>query len=163
MQMMTVLLGNISVHDDFENYCDEISRICAVCTDHELLLNASKTKEIVFTTSRETPDVPLISISNHTVPLSDSVKYLGVEIDSKLRFSEQADVVSTKCKQRLYIIKRFIFLGAEQSLVNQIFRTFIESYIFYCAIIYYHNMYENEKKCFRKISRIANLHWCKRW
>ena len=152
----TVLLGNISVHDDFENYCDEISRICAVCTDHELLLNASKTKEIVFTTSRETPDVPLISISNHTVPLSDSVKYLGVEIDSKLRFSEQADVVSTKCKQRLYIIKRFIFLGAEQSLVNQIFRTFIESYIFYCAIIYYHNMYEKDKKCFRKIYSIAN-------
>ena len=83
----TVLLGNISVHVDFENYCDEISKICtAVCTDHELLLHASKTKEIVFTTRRETPDVPLISISNHTVPLSDSVKYLGVEIDSKLRF-----------------------------------------------------------------------------
>ena len=32
----TVLLGNISVHDDFENYCDEISRIYAVCTDLEL-------------------------------------------------------------------------------------------------------------------------------
>ena len=44
----TVLLGNISVHDDFENYCDEISRICAVCTDHELLLNTSKTKAIVL-------------------------------------------------------------------------------------------------------------------
>ena len=87
----TVLLGNISVHDDFENYCDEISKICTVCTDHELLLHESKTNEIVFTTRRETPDVPLISISNHTVPLSDSVKYLSVEIDSKLRFPLSAN------------------------------------------------------------------------
>ena len=69
------------MHDDFEKYCYEISKICAVCTDHELLLHASKTKEIVFTARRETPDVPLIFISNHTVPLRDSVKYLGIEID----------------------------------------------------------------------------------
>ena len=65
--MQIILLGNISVHDDFENYCDGISRICAVCTDR------IKNQGIVFTTSRETPDVPLISISNHTVPLNDSV------------------------------------------------------------------------------------------
>ena len=159
MTLFCQVIFLISVHVDFENYCDEISKICAaVCTYHELLLHTSKTKEIVFTTRRETPDVPLISISNHTVPLSDSVKYLGVEIDSKLRFSEQADVVSTKCKQRLYIIKRFIFLGAEQSLVNQIFRTFIESYIFYCAIIYYHNMYEKYKNVFLRFT-VSQTTW----
>ena len=68
--------------------------------------------------------------------VSDTVKYLGVLIDSKLHFAQQATAVSNKCRQRLFIVKRFAFLGAEQRLIRQLFRSFIGSYVFYCEAIF---------------------------
>ena len=46
----TVLIGNIGKVDDFVAYCNEVDRVHNLCSENDLLLNASKTKEMIFTT-----------------------------------------------------------------------------------------------------------------
>ena len=62
--------------------------------------------------------------------------------------------MSTYCKQRLYIIKRFIFLGAEQPLVNQMYVA-LTNYIFPLCHHYLSYVWKRQK-CFRKIHSISN-------
>ena len=47
----TVLLGYISDHGiDNEVYFDEVNRMSSVCSDNNLLLNPTKTHELIITT-----------------------------------------------------------------------------------------------------------------
>ena len=51
----TVIIGNIAGDADFANYLDEISRISLLCKSSDLLLNPTKTNEMLFTTQRNPP------------------------------------------------------------------------------------------------------------
>ena len=90
-----------------------------------------------------------------SIKITDSVTYLGVKLDNKLRFNNQAQAVDTKCRQRLHILKRFAFYGASEQLLNQLFRSFIESCLLYCLPIYFNNLYDYDKKALRRIYCIA--------
>ena len=48
----TCIIGCISNQEDLESYFSEIERISKQCTDLDLLLNASKTQEIMFSTRK---------------------------------------------------------------------------------------------------------------
>ena len=56
------------------------------------------------------------------IAISDSVRYLGLQIDSKLKFEKQANMVISKARQRMFIVRRFSALGADSKLVTQLFR-----------------------------------------
>ena len=83
-----------------------------------LLLNPQKKKEMIFTTKRATPGVKAGCMAGTPIPLSGAVKYLGVIIDEKLKFSERCSKVTTEANQRLYILNRFRYLGAKPSLLK---------------------------------------------
>jgi hypothetical protein len=98
----TVLLGFIGdPTTDNMLYFDEVSRIASVCAADDLLLNAGKTHEMVFSSARVAPDVPQLVLDDTPIELSSSARYLGILIDNTLRFSEHADMVISKAKQRL--------------------------------------------------------------
>ena len=50
-----------------------------------LTFNASKTIAVLFTRKRKVP-LSMLKIDGHTVPYSDYVAYLGVELDCKLHW-----------------------------------------------------------------------------
>ena len=152
----TVIIGNIQSDSDFMLYQEEVNRICILCNNSDLLLNPTKTHEMIFTTSRDPPVFPQVFIDNCAIETTDDVLYLGVHIDSKLRFSKQATSVESKCRQRMYILKRFAFYGASEQLLCQLFRSFIESCLLYCLPVYFNNLFDYDKKALRKIYPIAN-------
>ena len=86
----TVIVGLISDHADFLNYQTEIARIQQLCTANDLLLNPTKTHEMLFSTKHEKPVVPQIIIDGTSIPFSDSVVYLGVTIDNACKQLRQA-------------------------------------------------------------------------
>jgi hypothetical protein len=152
----TVVLGLIADPlVDNEAYFNEVHRLADICYDNDLLLNASKTHEIVFTTQRICPEVPQLYLNGMSIDQSTSVKYLGITLDSKLRFKEHVQNVVTKAKQRLYLVRRFSLLGADNKLVTQLFRSFIESILLYCIVPFYSHLFSNEKKYIRSIFKTA--------
>ena len=148
----TVIIGNIAADADFVNYLDEISRISLLCKSSDLLLNPTKTNEMLFTTQRNPPDFEQLSLDGTVITPSTSVKYLGVTMDNKLRFETHiADKISS-AKQRLYLVKQFKFLGASNQFLNQIFSSFVESCFFNCLLVIFTNLYD------RDIKSICNIH-----
>ena len=155
----TVLLGYISDPGiDNEVYFDEVNRISSVCSDNDLLLNPTKTHELIFTTQRETPEVPTLMLGDVAIPQSNNVKYLGVLVDNKLKFHDHMiDRLNTASK-RMYVVRRFSALGAESRLVTTLFRSFIESILFYCITIFYSHIYSNDKKAIKSFFKEAKFY-----
>ena len=50
------IVGCISDNNGLSNYFDEINRISGLCEELDLLLNPSKTQEMLFFTKRDKPD-----------------------------------------------------------------------------------------------------------
>jgi hypothetical protein len=152
----TVVLGLIT-HPltDNQAYFNEVGRLAILCDSNDLLLNPTKTHEIIFTTQRKELIVPKLCLNNVLIEQSHSVKYLGVTLDTKLRFQSHICNVVTKARQRMYIVKRFSSLGANSRLVTNLFKSFVEPILFYCIVVFYPHLYSNEKKEIRKIFKIA--------
>jgi hypothetical protein len=142
----TVILGLISNHNDIICYQSELNRISELCQDNYLILNPAKTKEMVFSTKRTSPTVDPVHLDSVPIALSEQITYLGVIIDSKLKFSAHAQAVHTKAKQRIFLINRFTRFGASEALAKQLFSSFIESHLFYCTTIIFNQLSQRDKK-----------------
>ena len=83
----TVVVGMISNNDETA-YREEVEHLTSWCKENNLLLNVSKTKEMVmdFRRSTVTPHLP-ITINGTPVEIVDSYKYLGVHISADLTMS----------------------------------------------------------------------------
>ena len=134
----TVCLGLISNLDETE-YRQEINLLDVWCNENNLLLNAEKCQELVFTFLRETPscDVP-VSINNRYVDIVNTVTYLGVKIQSNLKCDEHVLHVSKKCKQRMFFLRRLNVCGVDSTILKLFYKSIIESVASYCIISWYY-------------------------
>ena len=72
------------------DYFHDYFQITAHCKDLDLLFNHQKTKEMSFPTRQDIPDSPVLRNSRVSYRFCESVKYLGVLVNNKLRFVEHA-------------------------------------------------------------------------
>ena len=153
----TCIIGCISNKQDLDSYFNEIDRISRQCVDLDLLLNASKTQEILFSTQRTKPDSPPIVLNGQGITMCDKVTYLGVLLDQKLRFEDHVQSVVSKAEQRMYIVRNFVHLSTVP-LATMLFKSFIVSLLTYCLPILYTHVFAKDKKCLRKFFKeAANL------
>ena len=103
----TCIIGCIGNQSDLCSYFDEINRISKQCSDLNLLLNPTKTQEMMFSTQLVKPDTPALNLNGTDITLCDKVRYLGITVDDKLRFQEHVQSVLTTVSQRMYIVKIF--------------------------------------------------------
>ena len=151
----TVLLGFVSNDADNLLYFDQVQQMSDYCNQSDLLLNHTKTHEMIFTTKKTKPIVPALHIDNKEIATSDEVKYLGLHIDSNLRFTKQADIMISSASKRMYVLRRFSALGANDKLVTQLYKSFIESRFLYCIILFFDHMYSNQRSEMRSIVKEA--------
>ena len=102
----TAIIGLIS-EDDEKDYVNEVKGVTDWCTDHNLLLNVKKTKELIFDFRKSQTTHKQLSIAGSDVDIVHSYKYLGTIIDDKLTWSLNVDNIYSKCQQRLYLIFRY--------------------------------------------------------
>ena len=102
--------------------------------------------------------MPTLMLGDVAIPQSNNVKYLGVLVDNKLKFHDHMiDRLNTASK-RMYVVRRFSALGAESRLVTTLFRSFIESILFYCITIFYSHIYSNDKKAIKSFFKEAKFY-----
>ncbi|KAK3539728.1 hypothetical protein QTP70_012875 [Hemibagrus guttatus] len=102
----TAVVGLISNNDKMA-YLEEIKNLETWCQDNNLLLNISKTKELIvdFSTKQERNYQPLI-INGTPMERVDSFWYLGVHIRQDISWSFHANTLVKKAQQRLYHLRR---------------------------------------------------------
>ncbi|KAK3547190.1 hypothetical protein QTP86_017556, partial [Hemibagrus guttatus] len=119
----TVVVGLISDNNEMA-YLEEIRNLENWCQRNNLLLNVSKTKELIvdFSTKQERNyQTPVINES--PVDRVDSFRYLRVHITQDLSWSCYINTVVKKARQRLYHLRRL----RDFRLPSKVFRNFYSS------------------------------------
>ncbi|KAK1803537.1 hypothetical protein P4O66_020952 [Electrophorus voltai] len=88
-------------------YLEEIKHLENWCQENNLLLNVSKTKELIVDCSKKQErHYQPVRISGTTVERVDSFRYLGVHISQDLSWSRHTSSLAKKARQRLYHLRR---------------------------------------------------------
>ena len=88
-----------------------VERLAGWCSENDLELNVSKTKEMVFDfRKKNTPLVPL-TIAGEVVEEVRSFKFLGTTISSDLKWDENFSSAIKKAHQRLYLLSEILTLS----------------------------------------------------
>lgn len=106
----------------------------------KILINPDKTKAIYFTRKRKscfTPQQPLHFI-NHNIPWEESVKYLGVVLDTKLNFKTHIPYIVDKINKVTRILYPLINRKSDLSIDNKklIIKAIFHPIMFYCTPVW---------------------------
>jgi ribonuclease P/MRP protein subunit RPP40 len=128
----------------------DLELICTWLSHNRLVVNWSKTNHMLIGSS--TNDASLLAINGNTLERLNSVKLLGVEIDSQLKFEKQINVLCSKVNKKAYLISRRFFLF-DIKFRTTLFKLFIIPHFEYCSSLFY-NTYSSITatlfKCFKK-------------
>lgn len=153
----TLIIGNITNKND-EHYHTVIRNTISWCTRNKLILNASKTKELIFDFRKEKHFNRPVTV--HTMPVEqvDHIKYLGCFIDNKFLFNKQADYVLKKAAQRRFLVYKLYSFNINPKLVSLAYTALVRSVITYCLSIYYYLINNKHKRRLTKIFEKCQHH-----
>ena len=89
------------LNDDFINYTQVVMSFVNWWDSNHLILNVTKTKEMVIDFRKQTKVPDLIVIKENDVERVETFKYLGVVLDNKLKWKQNTDSIVKKTKPRL--------------------------------------------------------------
>ena len=98
-----------------------------------------------------------ININAVNIPLSTSVKYLGVIIDNKLNWNEHIHDVVNKCKRAIFAIKRTIGRkwGLSPDKMLWVYKTVIIPKITYACVVWASNLTDTQVSKLNTIQSLA--------
>ena len=67
----------------------------------------------MFSTQLDKSDTPAVNLNGTVITLCDNLGYLGITIDDKLRYQEHVQSVLTTVSQRMYIVKKTLYLSPQ--------------------------------------------------
>ena len=103
---------------------------------HFLIINAKKTKEVIFGIPEGEEDPPII-IQGTQIERVSSYKYLGIYVDASLSWSAHIDYICSKAQQRIYFLRRLRSFGASKPIMLLFFQSIVLSVIMYGCTAWY--------------------------
>ena len=101
----TLLTGMI-LNDNFINYTQEVMSFVDWFDSNHLVLNVTKTKEMVIDFRKQTKAPNLNVIKENDVERVETFKYLGIVLDYKLTWKQNTDSIEKKTKPLLYCLRK---------------------------------------------------------
>lgn len=132
----TTVVGLISRGDE-SAYRNEVEQLSSWCKANNLLLNTSKTKELIIDFRRKKAEIQPLFINGDCVERVASFCFLGVNIEENLSWSVNTSELLKKAQQRLYLLRILRMNNITQRLLVSFYRTTIESVLTYCMCIWY--------------------------
>ena len=102
-------------------------------------LNGDKSNLVILSRKRKKADVNLcVLLFNDVVrPVADA-KFLGVEIDSSLRFRNHIQTLALKAEKRLNMLKLLAWGGTDPKTLIRLYKIYIRSIFEYGSICFLH-------------------------
>ena len=155
----TTVIGLIS-DDDESAYRDDVKQLVSWCASNDLVLNVSKTKEIVvdFRKSKSVPST--LIVNNSEVEIVDSFKFLGIHITSNLSWSLHARYMCKKCQQRLYFLRCLKKFHMKPEILVNFYRSIIESILTGSIMVWFGNMTESDRNALSSYPHCSSINRC---
>ena len=142
-------------HNDESNYRAQIENVVNWCDDNNLILNVSKTKEIVIDFRRIKSPVSPLSINGTDVEQVSSFKFLGTHISNDLSWSVNSAEILKKANQRLYFLRKLKAYGVSQCILVNFYRAIIESVLTSSITVWYGRVSKSEVNKLSSVIRSA--------
>ena len=99
-----------------------------------LLLNTTKTKELVVDFRRSKTPYQSVCIDGGEIETVQTCKYLGVVLDNKLEWSANIEAVYRRGQSRLFFLSRFRPFNVCSDVMSMFYHTITESALFYSVV-----------------------------
>ncbi|KAI3357041.1 hypothetical protein L3Q82_003684 [Scortum barcoo] len=151
----TTVVGLISDNDE-THYREEIQHLTQWCSTNNLVLNTSKTKEVIvdYRRSRRTEHAPLL-IHGEAVERVNNIKFLGIHITSDLTWSMNTAHLVKKAQQRLFFLRKLKHAGLSPQLLTNFYRATIESILCLSAAVWYGSCTAQDRKDLARVVKTA--------
>ncbi|KAI3366905.1 hypothetical protein L3Q82_009549 [Scortum barcoo] len=150
----TTLVGLITKGDE-THYRKEVQLLTRWCKDNNLLLNVSKTKEIVVSFQRGHTQHHPLTIDGAAVERVSSTKFLGVHISDDLSWTTNTASLAKKAQQRLYFLRKLKRASAPPPIMTTFYRGTIESILTTCITVWGGSYTVHNRKALQRIVRTA--------
>jgi hypothetical protein len=121
------------------------------CEENFLLLNVSKTKELIIDLRRgPNPHIPLL-INNEQVEVVTQYKYLGTILDNKLDWTENTTLLVKKGNQRIHFLKKLRSFDVQRAVLQTFFQGVVQSILTFNSLCFQGNLKSAD------INRLAKL------
>uniref|UniRef100_A0A8C9VFB8 Reverse transcriptase domain-containing protein n=1 Tax=Scleropages formosus TaxID=113540 RepID=A0A8C9VFB8_SCLFO len=150
----TTVVGLITDSDEAA-YREEVHTLTHWCQENHLLLNTTKTKEIIVDFRRQEREHTPITISGSPVERVTSFKFLGVHITEDLTWTTHTNAVVKKAHQRLFFLRRLRKLRMNQKILKTFYTCAVESIITGCITSWYGNSTGLNRRSLQRVVRTA--------
>ncbi|KAL0199254.1 hypothetical protein M9458_007794, partial [Cirrhinus mrigala] len=151
----TTVVGLIAGGDESTAYRDEVKQLSTWCIENNLLLNTSKTKELIIDYRRKKTDIPPLIINRDCVERVADFRFLGVHIEDNLSWSVNTAELLKKAQQRLYFLRTLRKNNITQRLLVSFYSATVESILTYCICIWYPSCTVAQKKALQRVINTA--------
>ena len=154
----STVLGLISTSET--NYFDSVRHFVNWCEENYLQVNVSKTKEIIFDFRRRKTQTTPLRINNELVQITDTYKYLGINIDQNLDWHAHTDALIKKMNQRLYFMRKLKSFKVSNNIIKLFYLSSIQSIILFGISCWGGNLTQTDKtridRLIRKSGKMLN-------
>ena len=106
------------------------------CKDNYLVLNVSKTKELILDYRINKHDPNPVIIDGSEVQRTDHYKYLGVIMDNKLCWKQHVDYICKKLNSRLYCLRKLHKFQISSNILQLFYESVVSSVWKYCVSVW---------------------------
>lgn len=151
----TTVVGLISNGDE-SAYREEIHRLAVWCSTNSLVLNTSKTKELIVDFRKKRESVPaLLYINGECVERVETFKYLGVLISNDLSWAANTTAIVKRARQRLHFLRVLRRNNMDRRLLIRFYHATVESVLTYCITVWYAGCSAADKRRLQGVVRTA--------
>ncbi|KAK1803319.1 hypothetical protein P4O66_004102 [Electrophorus voltai] len=145
----TVIMGLISDNDE-RAYLEEIKHLENWCQENNLLLNVSKTKELIMDCSKKQEwHYQPVRINGTTVERVDSFRYLGVNISQDLSWSRHTNSLAKKaCQRHLRRVRDF---RLPSKVLRKLYICTIESILTGNITVWFGNSTKQDRRALQRV------------
>ncbi|KAK1788520.1 hypothetical protein P4O66_016944 [Electrophorus voltai] len=151
----TVIIGLILDNNE-RTYLEEIKHLENLCQENNLLLNVSKTKELIVDCSKKQErHYQPVRINGTTVERADSFRYLGVHILQDLPWSHHTNSLAKKARHHLYHLRHIRDFRLPSKVLRNFYTCTIESILTENITVWFGNSTKQDRQALQRVERSA--------
>ena len=150
----TTVVGLINNNDE-SAYRDEVQKLTVWCTNNNLALNSTKTKELVIDFRRRREEPAPLYIKGDMVERVTDFKFLGTYISQDLTWTVNTITLVKKSQQRLYFLRTLRRANVSQQLLLSFYRCAVESILSYGILVWFASCTVAGRKALQRVIKTA--------
>ena len=142
-------------NDDETKYRSEVEAVVSWCETNDLMLNVSKTKEIVIDFRKDQNIKEPLIIGGQIVEQVDNFKFLGSYISEDLKWNINCMNIIKKARQRMYFLRVLKSFRVRKQIFISFYRAIIESILTNSITVWFSAAANKDIKRMNSIVRAA--------